>query len=135
MTLQQDAMIARRSEAAEPRIAAMLTRSVQFNQAGADKTLPVGTVLAFRNATAIGWVEWADSGTEGTSRVRAIVYPSPIDITDAGEVTGTVMLRGEAHRDDLVSDGGTSAQLDTALQAEPGPRELGIDIVGLEQVR
>ena len=135
MVIQKDAMIARRTELAELRIAATYTRAVQFNVAGSIKTLPVGTVVAFRNATTIGWVEWATGGSEGTARVRGIVWPSAIEITTAGEVIGTIMLRGEAHRDDLQSAGGTAAQLDTALQAEPGPRELGLDIVALVEVR
>ena len=133
MALQQDAMIKRRTELAELRIAGTLTRAVQFNAAGSDKELPVGTVLAFRDATAIGWVEWADSGTEDTAVIRGIVWPAPIKILAAGEVIGTIMLRGEAHRDDLVSDGGTSGQLDVALRTLV--REKGIDIVGLTQVR
>ena len=135
MAIQKDAMLARRTEVTEPRIAATLTRGVQFNIAGADKTLPVGTILAFRNATVIGWVEWANGGSEGTARVRGIVYPSPVKILAAGEVIGTIMLRGEAHRDELVSDGGTAVQLETALRAEPGPRELGLDIVGMTEIR
>ncbi len=133
MALNKDAMIARRTELAEPRIAATLTRAVSFNVAGADKTLPVGTVLAFRDATVIGGVEWADGGSEDTAVIRGIVYPAPIKILDSGEVIGTIMLRGEAHRGDLVSDGGTSGQLDTALQTLV--REKGIDVVGLALVR
>jgi len=132
MALQKRAMISDRSETGRNRIVPEITDSVVFAQAGGDKELPVGTVLAF-DTSVNGWVEWANGGLNGTDEVRAVVFPDPITILLAGEVTGTVMLKGEAHRDDLVSDGGTSTQLDAELAANALRR--GIRVKELADVR
>lgn len=129
MALQKRAMISDRTEAAEKRIYPTRTESVIFAQAGAIKELVVGTVVAFNTSTN-GWVEWATGGANETGIVRGVVYPNPITVTTAGEVAGAIMLAGEAHRDDLSSDGGTSGQLDTALAA-PATRGMDLFVRGL----
>lgn len=133
MALQKTAMIANRSEGAKPRIYPKRTESVIFAQAGAIKTLPVGTVLAFNTSTN-GYVEWATGGVNETGIICAVVYPDPVIVTTAGEVAGTVMMAGEAHRDDLVSDGGTSGQLDAALAA-PATRRMDLFVRALADYR
>jgi len=129
MALQKEAMVNSRTESPRLRIIPTLALSVIFAQAGADKTLPVGTVIAFNTSTN-GYVEWATGGGDGTLDVQGIVHPNPVDITDAGEVTGVVMFKGEAARDDLVSDGGTAGQLTTSLSA-PAVLAMGLVIRNL----
>jgi hypothetical protein len=131
MATQKDAMVATRSEAARTRIIPKIQLSVLFAQAGADKTLPVGTAVAYNTST-LGYVEWATGGANGTGTIQGIVNPDPVTILLAGEVNGVVMFAGEAHRDDIVSDGGTAGQLDTALEALIG---RGLVIHGLGDVR
>ena len=131
MATQSEPMVATRSEAARTRIIPKIQLSVLFAQAAADKALVVGTVIAYNTAT-FGYVEWATGGANGTGTVQGIVNPDPVTILLAGEVNGTVMFAGEAHRDDLSSDGGTSGQLDTALEALIG---RGLVIHGLGDVR
>jgi hypothetical protein len=128
MALQKEAMVTSRTESARTRIIPKIQLSVIFAQAGAIKTLPVGTAVAYNTSTN-GYVEWATGGANGTGTVQGIINPDPVTVTTAGEVAGVVMFAGEAHRDDLVSDGGTSAQLDTALEALIG-RGLVIHALG-----
>jgi hypothetical protein len=116
MALQKEAMVTSRTEAGRKRFVPALVLSVIFAQAGSIKALVVGTVVAFNTST-VGYVEWATGGADGTGDVQGVIYPNPVTITTVGEVAGSVMFKGEAHRDDLVSDGGTSGQLDTALAA------------------
>ena len=131
MATQSEAMVATRTEGARTRIIPKIQLSVLFAQAGADKTLPVGTVVSYNTST-LGYVEWATGGANGTGVVQGIVNPDPVEILLAGEVNGTVMFAGEAHRDDLSSDGGTAGQLDTALEPLIGK---GLVIHGLGDVR
>jgi hypothetical protein len=122
-------MVNSRTETPRLRIIPTVSLSVIFAQAGADKTLPAGTVVAF-NTSSGGYVEWATGGANGTGDVQGIIFPDPVDITDAGEVSGVVMFKGEAARGDLVSDGGTGAQLTTALTA-PAVLAMGLVIRNL----
>jgi hypothetical protein len=131
MAIQKEAMVTSRTEAARTRIIPKIQLSVIFAQAGADKTLPVGTVVAY-NTSSLGYVEWATGGADGTGTIQGIINPDPVTILLAGEVNGVVMFAGEAHRDDLVSDGGTAGQLDTALEALIG---RGIVVHALGDVR
>lgn len=131
MATQQEAMVTSRTEAARTRIIPKIQLSVLFAQAAADKLLVVGTVVAYNTST-LGYVEWATGGANGTGTIQGIVNPDPVTILLAGEVNGVVMFAGEAHRDDLSSDGGTSAQLDTALEALIG---RGIVVHALGDVR
>ncbi len=119
MVLQKRAMIADRSESNIPRIYPAPTGaiSVIFATAGADKVLPVGTVVAYNTATS-GYVEWANAGADGTADFQGVVHPVDVQILLAGEVAGVIMVKGEAHRSALLSDGGTSGQLDTMLAAQ-----------------
>lgn len=132
MVLDKTAKISDRSEGAEPRIYPKKAASAVFAVAGADKELPVGTVVAF-NTSSNGYTEWANGGADDTGQIRGIVHPDPVTVLTSGEVAGTIMLEGEAHRADLVSDGGTATQLDAALAAQA--RERGIFVRGLADVR
>ena len=114
MALQTEAMVTSRSETARLRIIPKISLSVIFAQAGAIKPLPAGTAIAF-NTSSNGYVEWATGGANGTGTVQGLIFPDPVTVTTAGEVAGVVMFSGEAHRDDVQSDGGTAAQLTTAL--------------------
>lgn len=117
------------------RIHATRNKVCTFAAPGADKTLPAGTVVAYNSSTNF-WTEWATGGTNDTGTPRGIVWPDPIDLKASGEVLGVVMTEGEAHVDDLVSDGGTTAQLKTALATgSPSLRSLGIYIKGLNTIR
>ncbi len=131
MATLQEPMVTSRTEAARTRIIPKIQLSVLFADAAADKLLVVGTVVAYNTSTT-GYVEWATGGANGTGTVQGIVNPDPITIIDGNEVAGVVMFAGEAHRDDLSSDGGTSAQLDTALEALIG---RGLVIHGLGDAR
>lgn len=132
MALDKRAMISDRSETAEKRIYPKVALGVVFAQAGADKELPVGTVVAFNTSTN-GYTEWANGGMNDTDQIRGVVHPEAVTVLTTGEVVGTIMVEGEAHRDELLSDGGTSGQLDAALAAQA--RERGIIVRGLADVR
>jgi len=127
-------MIADRVEGQRLRLIPTYTISAIF-ASGALKELPQGTVVTFNTATNL-WQEWATGGLNGTGLVKGIVMndkTDPLVLQVADTVVGTVMLSGEAHRDDLVSDGGTSAQLDAALQSDA--RDAGIIVRSLEKIR
>jgi len=115
MATQLEAMVTKRTEAARLRIVPKIQLSVIFALAAADKTLPAGTAVAYNTST-LGYVEWATGGANGTGTIQGIINPVDVKILLAGEVNGVVMFQGEAHRADIVSDGGTAAQLDTALE-------------------
>lgn len=136
MALHARPMVSERTEAPRLRILDTVAVSVIFGPTGgATKTLPKGTVVSYNTATN-RWVEWANGGANGTDQVMGIVLDddqSPLILQGADDTVGVVMLAGEAHRDDLVSDGGTSGQLDTALQEQA--RDRGIIVRGLEQIR
>lgn len=102
--------------------------------------LPVGCPVAFNTSTDL-WVPWVNGGANSTNDIRGVVFPKPITIfaTGGGETVGAVMLRGEIHIDDfvLLAAQGTAAQLKVRLQdggQAPTPRELGLDISGLNKV-
>lgn len=127
--------ISDRTEAPRLRIIDTVAVSVIFAAGGALITLPKGTVVSYNTSTDL-WVEWATGGANGTGLVKGIVLddktdPLILQVTDT--VVGVVMLAGEAHRDDLVSGGGTSAQLDAALQSDA--RSVGIIVRGLDLIR
>lgn len=132
MALQNEAMVSSRTESARLRILPTVSLTVLFAQAGAIKTLPAGTVIAYNDSTG-GYVEWATGGVNGTGDVQGIIFPHDVEVTTAGEVAGVVMFKGEAHVDDLQSDGGTVAQLKTALRA-PAVLAMGLVIRGLDDV-
>ena len=103
-------------------------------------TLPVGTPVSFNTSTDL-WVPWLHNGTNGTDAIRGIVWPLAITInaTGGGETIGSVMIRGEAHYEDLDVSvvASTPAQLVTALQqggTSDNLRQLGIDIKGLDKI-
>ena len=135
MALNVRPMISDRTEAARLRLVSKQTQSVIFASNGALKTLPQGTVVSYNTATNL-WVEWATGGANGTGLVKGIVMndkTDPLILQVADEAVGTVMLAGEAHRSDLQSGGGTSAQLDTALQSDA--RSIGIIVRSLDKIR
>lgn len=136
MAIYTRPMVSERTEGARLRIIDTVTVSVVFGPTGAGtKTLPKGTVVSFNTSTE-KWVEWATGGANGTGLVKGIVMDddqSPLVLQNADDAVGTVMLAGEAHRDDLQSDGGTSGQLDAALQTDA--RDAGIIVRGLDKIR
>ena len=136
MALYVTPKIADRSESPRLRIIDTVTVSVIFAATGAGtKTLPKGTVVSYNTSTDL-WVEWATGGANGTGLVKGIVMndtTDPLVLQNADTAVGTVMLAGEAHRSDLQSDGGTSAQLDTALQSDA--RSVGIIVRSLDLIR
>lgn len=136
MATQKTVLNNEQTVTADERFAPTTVAVKKFAVAGAIKTLPVGTLLAYNTST-LGYVEWATGGANGTGIPRGLVYPDPIEVTTAGEVLGNVMMRGKVHRDAIVSDGGTPTQIDAALTAGGGGptfRELGIDVLALAGV-
>ena len=107
---------------------------------GSAVTLVAGTPVAFNTSTDL-WVPWLHNGANGTDEIRGIAWPDDIVInaSGGGEVIGSVMMRGEAHYEDLdvSAVASTSANLVTALQqggSADNLRTLGIDIKGLDKV-
>lgn len=112
------------------RIASTQQDVVTFAIGGADKVLPKGTVIAYETTTDT-IKEWATGGSNGLADVFGIVWPRDVKVLTAGEVLGAIMIKGNAHVGDLQSDGGTVAQLKTALR-DPEVRKLGLHIDGLD---
>jgi len=132
MAIQPEAMVTSRTEGARTRFIPKVQLSVIFAQHGSGTdTLEVGTPVAY-NTSSGGYVEWATGGANGTDTIQGLVNPEAVVVTDAGEVNGVVMFKGEAHRGDIASAGGTSAQLDTALETV---MTLGLIIHALADIR
>lgn len=99
---------------------------------GAEK-LEVGTPLAFDTVTQ-NWKVWAFGALNGGDKVKAVVYPDPIQLDAANEVLGNVLTRGEIHAEDvLLPAGQLQANLDAALR-DPDLHDRGIDVQGLADV-
>lgn len=90
-----------------------------------------GLPMAFNTSTS-KWVVWTSGGANGTGTVSGfLAEPHQSNATD--ETLAPMMMRGKIHFDDIpVPSGETSANLKTSLRS--GPRGLGIDIDGLDQV-
>lgn len=122
--------------APQKRIYATKIEPKTFAASVSAKELKPGVVMAYNTGTNL-WEEWANGGANGLGTIRGIVWPNPVNVLAAGqgEVVGNIMLAGAAHYADLIADGGTLAQLKTALRTQtPSLRELGIHIEGLTNV-
>lgn len=96
-------------------------------------TYEPGTPVAYNTATN-KWVVWTNGGANGTDDIRGIVYPDAITTDGTNDVMGAVMLLGEIPYEDVVLPSGETADnLKTALRS--GPRDIGLHITGLDQVR
>lgn len=85
-----------------------------------------GTVTTTQNQAAVGDTE--------RDQIRGFVWPDEVVLVSGKEVLGQVMLAGKVHYDDIVlPDGEVEADLKTALR--DGPRDRGLHIQGLDQVR
>lgn len=124
------------------RIKSDLNEPKTFAANGAASTLeiPAGAPVAFNTSTNL-WVPWVHSGTNGTNIIKGIAWPNAITIaaSGGGETVGSVMMRGEAHYEDLdlAATASVLANLVTSLQEggdSAGLRTLGIDIKGLDKV-
>jgi len=90
--------------------------------------------LAGGTKTAVVATSTAGVDGQGVDAVKGFVWPDPIVLDASNDVIGVVMLEGEVHYDDIVLPTGESATtLKAALRS--GPRALGLNIVGLAQVR
>ena len=134
MALEPRELFTSNTKGALPRIEPSRAHPRTFAQAGAVKTLPVGTALG--RVTATGeYTEFDPAGADGSEKIRGFVASVEVEVSDTGEVVGTVMLEGQIHRDDIIADLATGAQLETELRSlSPSMRERGFDIVGLTQV-
>lgn len=112
------------------RIASTQQDVVTFAIGGADKVLVKGTAIAYETTTDT-IKEWATGGANGLADVHGIIWPRDVKVLTAGEVLGAIMIRGNAHVGDIISDGGTVAQLKTALR-DPLIRNKGLHIDGLD---
>ncbi|MCZ2418668.1 MAG: head decoration protein [Burkholderiales bacterium] len=96
-------------------------------------TYPVGTPLAFNTSTN-KWVVWTNGGSNGTGTVKGFVYPDAVTTDGTNDVMAPVLLLGEIPYEDIVLPAGESADnLKTALRS--GPRDIGLHVTGLDQVR
>jgi len=77
----------------------------------------------------------AGTASTGLHKIKGIVWPEPIDVTDAGEVMGVVMVAGNVDYNELVDvvAAGDVAALKTACQETLLPR--GLNVQNLTQVR
>ena len=85
------------------------------------------------NTTTNKWVIWDADGANGAAVMKGILL-TDITLDASDDVLGSVMLAGQmSFKDVVVPTGETEANLKTELRS--GPRELGIHIVDLDQVR
>ncbi len=86
------------------------------------------------NTSTNQWTVWANGGANGTGTIKGFVWPDPITLVSDKEVIGNVLIEGKIHFDDIaLPTGQTAANLKTACRS--GPRDLGLFIQGLDQVR
>jgi hypothetical protein len=113
------------------RILPTLIKPCEFG-VGAGEVLVPGTLVAFNTST-VKWSPWQTGGANGTGTVKGILVDT-VTLSAGGEVIGNVMLAGEIHRGDVVSQyAATSNQIDAALNT--GVRDLGIYVQGLDDLR
>ncbi|MCP4897875.1 MAG: hypothetical protein GY906_12960 [bacterium] len=84
------------------------------------------------------WVVWANAGVNDANVIRGFVWPDAVELDDSGvgneDVMGQVVMEGRIHADDIPLPGGElQANLNAALRS--GPRDLGLFIYGLDEVR
>lgn len=99
--------------------------------AGSGTLAPLRAV-AF-NTSSNKWVPWTNGGANGAGTIKGFVWPDAVVLDSDEEIIGQVLIQGEIHFDDIPVAGGTLAELKTACRS--GPRDLGIIITGLDQVR
>lgn len=91
------------------------------------------TPLAFNTSTN-KWVVWTHNGSNGTGTIAGFLWSDPVTLHSTLDVLGQVMLRGQVQFQDIVIPyGQIEANLKAALRS--GPRTLGLEIKGLDQVR
>ena len=96
-------------------------------------TLERLTPVAYNTSTN-KWTVWTNGGANGTGTIRGFVWPDAVELDSSDDVLGNVMLAGRVHYDDIVLPyGETESNLQAALRS--GPRELGLTIESLDQVR
>lgn len=96
-------------------------------------TLERLTPVAYNTSTN-KWTVWTDGGANGTGDIRGFIWPDAVDLDADDDVLAQVMLAGRVHYEDIVLPyGEAEADLKAALRS--GPRELGLIIEGLDQVR
>lgn len=96
-------------------------------------TLDPLTPVAF-NTSSNKWVVWANGGANGAGTIKGFVGFDAVVLDSDEEVLGNVILEGKLHLDDIpVPSGQTLSNLKIALRS--GPRDLGLIIQGLDQVR
>lgn len=98
--------------------------------------LAVLTPVAYNTSTN-QWVVWTNGGANGTGTIRGFVWEDEVQLVSGSEVLGNVLIAGDLNYDDIVLPSGESdANLKTAVRAgSPSLRELGINILGLDQIR
>lgn len=109
----------------------------EFAAIVAETLLPVGLPVAYNTSTN-KWVPWDADGSNGTDTMKGIVYPEAIQTDGTNSVLGNVMLKGQAHYDDIwaaVNSLGLETADDLKTELRSGPRSIGIAIQGLTQVR
>lgn len=147
MALGSNELFGSVTRGAHPRLEAHATKVVNLedNAGSAPVVLPIGTPVAF-DTSASQWCVYEDGGSDGRGTIRGFIYGTPQTDDETDDVLVVILLRGRVHRDDintaairavLGGSGGTSeVELDAALRGgSPSLRELGIDVVGLTQVR
>lgn len=108
-----------------------------FGSVMTEETLPVLTPVA-RNSSTGFWAPWDANGSNATDAMKGLVWPEPLTLSEDGEVQGSVMMAGKAHYDDIlkaVEDRAVEVAADLATELKSGPRELGILVYGLPDVR
>lgn len=111
-------------------------RTKKFAAAAGAPLLSVLTPVSY-DTSVNHWKVWASGGANGIGTIRGFTYPDKIQLSATEEVHGVVLLKGRVQYADIVLPAGQTADdLKTALRAgTPTLRELGLDVVGLEQIR
>lgn len=108
-----------------------------FGEVVTEESLPVLTPVA-RNSSTGFWVPWDANGSNATDTMLGLVWPEAITLSEDGEVQGSVMLAGKVHYEDIlaaVEERAVEVEADLATELKAGPRDLGILVYGLPDVR
>ena len=94
-----------------------------------------GNVAALTGGSGASTSTAAGTASYGTHKIKGIVWPEPIDVSDSGEKQGVCMVFGNVDFAELeaVVDSGDVAALTAACKDELLPR--GLNVQNLSQVR
>ena len=119
------------------RVEAHVIQPKTFGTAASNATLPPLTPVAFNSSTG-KWAAWDANGSNDTDTMRGLVWPDEIVLDATDDTQGNVMLAGKVHYAALlaaVEERAVEVAADLATELKSGPRDKGIFVYGLVDVR